>query len=80
MFISRFHSSKVVNKTLSPSKVWAAPLAKIMHYTLCFMLLSLPVSALIGIGFNIPIAGVISLPGFLGLNLFNTSYNNIMIC
>jgi len=64
MFVSRYRSSKIVAKTLSPNKVWLNSSVKIMHYTLYLMLLSLPVSALIGTGFDIPIAGVISLPGF----------------
>ena len=64
MFVSRYRSSKIVAKTLSPNKVSLNSSAKIMHYTLYFMLISLPVSALIGTGLDIPIAGVISLPGF----------------
>ena len=64
MFVSRYCSSKRVGNTLSPNKVLLKSSVKIMHYTLYFMLLSLPVSALIGTGFDIPIAGVISLPGF----------------
>lgn len=64
MFILRYRPSKVVKKTLSPSKLWGVTLANIMHYTLYFMLFSLPVSAFIGTGFDIPFVGVISLPGF----------------
>jgi cytochrome b561 len=38
--------------------------ARIMHYALYFMLISLPVSAYIGTGFDISVLGVFNLPGF----------------
>jgi cytochrome b561 len=58
---------------LSTSKDSVAPVitittkatpARIMHYALYFMLISLPVSAYLGTGFDIPVLGVFSLPGF----------------
>jgi cytochrome b561 len=64
MFVLRYRSSKRVAKTLPPNNVWLNSSVKIMHYTLYFMLFSLPVSALIGTGFDIPIAGVINMSGF----------------
>jgi cytochrome b561 len=64
MFVSRYCSYKRAGNILLLNKVLLKPSVKIMHYTLYFMLISLPVSALIGTGFDIPIAGVINIPGF----------------
>lgn len=60
MLALRYRSSNVENKFL-PSKKTPA---KIMHYALYFMLFSLPISAFIGTGFDIPILGIVNLPGF----------------
>ncbi|WP_238383540.1 cytochrome b [Colwellia psychrerythraea] len=58
---------------LSTSKDSAAPVittttkttpARIMHYALYFMLISLPISAYLGTGFDIPVLGAFNLPGF----------------
>lgn len=64
MLVSRYRSSKIVAKPSSLNNVWLKLSAKVMHYALYFILLSLPVSTIIGTGFDIPIAGVISLPSF----------------
>lgn len=83
MFVSRYRSSKRVGKALSFNKALLKSSVKIMHYTLYFMLFSLPVSALIGTGFDIPIAGVISLPGFFRSEfiqqLLQQNFNMLMI-
>lgn len=46
--------------TITPKKTSA----RIMHYALYFMLISLPVSAYLGTGFDIPVLGFFNLPGF----------------
>lgn len=38
--------------------------ARIMHYALYFMLISLPLSAYLGTGFDIPVLGAFNLPAF----------------
>lgn len=44
--------------------------ARIMHYALYFMLISLPVSAYLGTGFDISVLGTFSLPGFFRFEYF----------
>jgi cytochrome b561 len=55
---SRGHAAPI--KTITTKKM---PVI-IMHYVLYFMLISLPVSAYLGTGFDIPVLGVFNLPGF----------------
>jgi len=52
----------------SVPKIGTKTMARVMHYILCFMLFSLPVSAYIGIGFDLPLLGIINLPAFSRFN------------
>jgi cytochrome b561 len=57
--------------------------ASMMHYALYFMLLSLPISAYLGTGFDIPVLGLFSLPGFFRFEfieqIVQQNFNMLMI-
>ena len=60
MLILRYRLSKEVNS--SPQH--RSTSADIMHKALYFMMISIPISAYIGTGIDIPLLGIVNLPGF----------------
>ena len=68
MLILRFRLVKIAQKQKTDHFTSAKLIsAKILHFTLYGMLIVMPISAYIGIGFDLPLFGIVTLPSFVSL-------------